>query len=118
MRLASAAGVFYITAHSSSNAMHFASMHCFDADLRQLGAEGSGEIPTSGDALMVLTGRIVSVVQDVFNLLPKLSVDELLTSFAVKSNDMMLAVYLASMIRRYMLQVDCTDVLGDEVIAM
>ena len=41
------------------------------------------------------------VMQDVFNLLPNLSVDELLTSFAVKSNDMMLAVYLASMIRRY-----------------
>lgn len=39
-------------------------------------------------------------LQDVFNLLPNISVDELLTSFAVKSNDMMLAVYLASMIRR------------------
>ena len=58
------------------------------------------------------------MVQDVFNLLPNLSVDELLTSFAVKSNDMMLAVYLASMIRRYMPQVDCTDVLGDKVVAM
>ena len=40
-------------------------------------------------------------VQDVFNLLPNLSVEELLRSFAIKSNDMMLAVYLASMIRRY-----------------
>lgn len=58
------------------------------------------------------------MVQDVFNLLPNLSVDELLTSFAVKSNDMMLAVYLASMIRRYMPQVDCTDVPNDKVIAM
>lgn len=38
--------------------------------------------------------------QDVFNLLPNLSVEELLRSFAIKSNDMMLAVYLASMIRR------------------
>ena len=35
-----------------------------------------------------------------FNLLPNLSVEELLRSFAIKSNDMMLAVYLASMIRR------------------
>ena len=40
------------------------------------------------------------VLQDVFNLLPNLSVEELLRSFAIKSNDMMLAVYLASMIRR------------------
>lgn len=39
-------------------------------------------------------------MQDVFNLLPNLSVEELLRSFAIKSNDMMLAVYLASMIRR------------------
>ena len=39
-------------------------------------------------------------MQDVFNLLPNLSVEELLKSFAIKSNDMMLAVYLASMIRR------------------
>lgn len=53
----------------------------------------------------VLEGRlpvnhdIMYGLQDVFNLLPNISVDELLTSFAVKSNDMMLAVYLASMIR-------------------
>ena len=46
-------------------------------------------------------------MQDVFNLLPNLSVEELLRSFAIKSNDMMLAVYLASMIRRY----PCLDIL-------
>ncbi|KAK9811573.1 hypothetical protein WJX72_006225 [[Myrmecia] bisecta] len=38
-------------------------------------------------------------LQDVFNLLPNLNVDELTKSFAVKSNDMMLVIYLASMIR-------------------
>lgn len=42
----------------------------------------------------------IYAMQDVFNLLPNLSVEELLRSFAIKSNDMMLAVYLASMIRR------------------
>lgn len=54
---------------------------------------------------LVLEGRlpvnhdIMYHLQDVFNLLPNLSVEELLRSFAIKSNDMMLAVYLASMIR-------------------
>lgn len=54
---------------------------------------------------LVLEGRlpvnhdIMYQLQDVFNLLPNLSVEELLRSFAIKSNDMMLAVYLASMIR-------------------
>lgn len=54
---------------------------------------------------LVLEGRlpvnhdIMYHLQDVFNLLPNLSVEELLKSFAIKSNDMMLAVYLASMIR-------------------
>ena len=51
------------------------------------------------------------MMQDVFNLLPNLSVDELLTSFAVKSNDMMLAVYLASMIRRW--ADDCSQTVGN-----
>ena len=37
--------------------------------------------------------------QDVLNLLPNLNVPELSRSFAVKSNDMMLVIYLASMIR-------------------
>lgn len=37
--------------------------------------------------------------QDVFNLLPNLNVEELVKAFAVKTNDMMLAIYLASVIR-------------------
>ena len=37
--------------------------------------------------------------QDVFNLLPNLGVEELTRSFAVQSNDMMLAIYLASLTR-------------------
>ncbi len=39
------------------------------------------------------------LLQDVCNLLPNLSVDSLVRSFAIKSNDMMLVVYLSSMIR-------------------
>ena len=38
-------------------------------------------------------------VQDVFNLLPNLGVEELSRGFAVQSNDMMLAIYLASLTR-------------------
>lgn len=38
-------------------------------------------------------------MQDIFNLLPNLGVDELARSFAVQSNDMMLAIYLSSLTR-------------------
>ncbi len=38
-------------------------------------------------------------MQDVFNLLPNLGVEELSRSFAVQSNDAMLAIYLASLTR-------------------
>ena len=38
-------------------------------------------------------------LQDVFNLLPNLGVEALSRSFTVQSNDMMLAIYLASLTR-------------------
>ncbi len=38
-------------------------------------------------------------LQDIFNLLPNLGVEELARSFAVQSNDMMLAIYLSSLTR-------------------
>lgn len=41
----------------------------------------------------------LSLLQDVFNLLPNLGIEELARSFAVQSNDMMLAIYLASLTR-------------------
>jgi len=53
----------------------------------------------------VLNGRlpinhqIIYGLQDVFNLLPNSNVEELVKAFAVKTNDMMLAVYLSSIIR-------------------
>ncbi|KAL6580949.1 26S proteasome non-ATPase regulatory subunit 7 A [Orobanche minor] len=37
--------------------------------------------------------------QDVFNLLPNLNVSELVKAFSVKTNDMMLVIYLSSLIR-------------------
>ena len=43
--------------------------------------------------------RIIYQLQDVFNLLPNLNIEELVKAFAIKTNDMMLAVYLASVIR-------------------
>merc|ERR1711988_193935 len=52
----------------------------------------------------VLSGRlpvnhqIIYGLQDVFNL-PNTNVDELVKAFAVKTNDMMLAMYLSSIIR-------------------
>jgi hypothetical protein len=38
-------------------------------------------------------------LQDIFNLLPNMNVEALTTSLAVKGNDMMAAIYLASLIR-------------------
>lgn len=39
------------------------------------------------------------LVQDIFNLLPNMNVETLSTSLAVKGNDMMATIYLASLIR-------------------
>ncbi|CAL8469453.1 g8994 [Coccomyxa elongata] len=50
-----------------------------------------GQLPVNHDILYQL--------QDVFNLLPNLGIEELARSFAVQSNDMMLAIYLASLTR-------------------
>ena len=53
----------------------------------------------------VLAGRlplnhdIMAHLQDVVNLLPNLNVAELVRAFAVKTNDMMLVIYLSSIIR-------------------
>ena len=53
----------------------------------------------------VLSGRlpvnhqIIYRLQDIFNLLPNVDVEELVKAFAVKTNDMMLAIYLSSVIR-------------------
>lgn len=43
--------------------------------------------------------QIIYQLQDIFNLLPNLDVQALVKAFALKTNDMMLAVYLSSIIR-------------------
>jgi hypothetical protein len=43
----------------------------------------------------------VVFLQDIFNLLPNMNVEALSTSLAVKGNDMMAVIYLASLIRRW-----------------
>jgi hypothetical protein len=50
-----------------------------------------------------------SLLQDTFNLLPNLNVADLSRSFAVESNDMMLVLYLASLIRSVLALHDLID---------
>jgi len=53
----------------------------------------------------VLTGKlpvnhqIIGHMQEVFNLLPNLSVESMVKAFAIKTNDMMVLIYVSSMIR-------------------
>merc|ERR1711977_130353 len=53
----------------------------------------------------VLTGKlpvnhqIIAHMQDVFNLLPNLSMESMVKAFAIKTNDMMVLIYVSSMIR-------------------
>merc|ERR1712137_949034 len=51
----------------------------------------SGKLP--------MNHQIINQIQDIFNLLPNLNVEELIRSFAVKTNDMNLVIYLSSLIR-------------------
>jgi Maintenance of mitochondrial structure and function len=52
---------------------------------------------------------LVRSLQDAFNLLPNMNVDKLSRSFAVKSNDMMLVIYLSSMVRSVLAMHDLID---------
>ncbi|PSC68372.1 26S proteasome non-ATPase regulatory subunit 7-like protein A-like [Micractinium conductrix] len=60
-----------------------------------------GKLPVSHD--------IMRNLQDIFNLLPNLNASELSQSFAVESNDMMLALYLASLTRSVLALHDLID---------
>nr|POE66458.1 26s proteasome non-atpase regulatory subunit 7 like a [Quercus suber] len=51
------------------------------------------------DGKIPLNHEILYHLQDVFNLLPNLNVTELIKAFSVKTNDMMLVIYLSSLIR-------------------
>ena len=51
------------------------------------------------DGVLPLNHEILGHLQDVFNLLPNLNLEQYVKAFAVKTNDMMLVMYLASLIR-------------------
>ncbi|XP_022747448.1 26S proteasome non-ATPase regulatory subunit 7 homolog A-like isoform X2 [Durio zibethinus] len=53
----------------------------------------------SGKHLELMNFKSLILDCDVFNLLPNLNVNELIKAFAVKTNDMMLVIYLSSLIR-------------------
>lgn len=52
-----------------------------------------------GDAKMPINYQIVYQLQDIFNLLPDITNDQFTETMYVKTNDQMLVVYLASMVR-------------------
>ncbi|KAK7855010.1 26s proteasome non-atpase regulatory subunit 7 like protein a [Quercus suber] len=66
-----------------------------DARLREI----RGYLDLVIDGKLPLNHEILYHLQDVFNLLPNLNVNELIKAFAVKTNDMMLVIYLSSLIR-------------------
>ncbi|KAH9672814.1 26S proteasome non-ATPase regulatory subunit 7 [Citrus sinensis] len=66
-----------------------------DARLREI----RGYLDLVIDEKLPLNHEILYHLQDVFNLLPNLNVAELIKAFSVKTNDMMLVIYLSSLIR-------------------
>ncbi len=56
-----------------------------------LGKVAAGQLP--------INHTILYQLQDIFNLLPNLSLEEFTKAFAVKMNDQLLVVYLASLVR-------------------
>ncbi|KAM0830497.1 hypothetical protein ACQ4PT_066168 [Festuca glaucescens] len=58
-----------------------------------------GYLDLSIEGKLPLNHEILYHLQDVFNLLPNLNVNDLIKAFAVKTNDMMLVIYLSSLIR-------------------
>mmetsp|Transcript_19200 Transcript_19200/g.48543 ORF Transcript_19200/g.48543 Transcript_19200/m.48543 type:complete len:117 (-) Transcript_19200:232-582(-) len=48
---------------------------------------------------MPVNHEITFLMQEVFNLLPNLNVEELVRAFSVKTNDMMLVIYISSLVR-------------------
>jgi len=51
------------------------------------------------DGKLPVNHTIIHQMQDIFNLLPNLDVEDMVRSFSVASNDMMLVIYLSSLIR-------------------
>ncbi|RZC84350.1 hypothetical protein C5167_047136, partial [Papaver somniferum] len=72
-----------------------AALKGLDARLREI----RGYLDLVIEGKLPLNHEILYHLQDVFNLLPNLNVAELIKAFAVKTNDMMLVIYLSSLIR-------------------
>jgi len=87
-----------------------------DATISTLSTEVSNRLSALGDLSkyledircymgMVLEGKlpinheIMYNLQEAFNLMPNLNVEEVDKAFAVKTNDMMMAMYIASLVR-------------------
>ena len=51
------------------------------------------------DGSLPVNHEIMGHLQDAFNLLPNLNLEDYVKGFAVKTNDMMLVIYLSSLIR-------------------
>lgn len=72
-----------------------AALKGLDARLRDI----RGYLDLVIDGKLPLNHEILYHLQNVFNLLPNLNVSELIKAFSVKTNDMMLVIYLSSLIR-------------------
>jgi 26S proteasome regulatory subunit N8 len=51
------------------------------------------------DGVLPMNHQILYNLQNIFNLSPNLRIDEVVRSFSLKNNDMMLVIYLSSLIR-------------------
>lgn len=51
------------------------------------------------EGTLPINHEILNYLQEILNLLPNLDLEEMIKSFAIETNDMMLVIYLASMIR-------------------
>mgnify|MGYP003646668259 CR=1 FL=1 len=51
------------------------------------------------DGKLPINHEIMNIVQDIFNLLPNLKRDTLVSAFNIKTNDMFVVMYVASLIR-------------------
>ncbi|KAL2347674.1 hypothetical protein Fmac_001674 [Flemingia macrophylla] len=69
-------------------------IYIFDDPLSALDAHIAQEL-----LLFLTVSFLIAICYDVFNLLPNLNVADLIKAFAVKTNDMMLVIYLSSLIR-------------------
>ena len=49
--------------------------------------------------ILPVNHAIIHQIQDIFNLMPNLNLEEVVRSFAVKTNDMSVVIYLSSLIR-------------------